>query len=94
MSDLRDIRLIIVRHLDLPQITRAAVMDVLNRLDAQLDSEGFESNDEVKASIAFLNRTIIGDEDDADNAMDEADDDDFVALDFLGGRDNADDTDE
>lgn len=94
MSDLRDIRLIIVRHLDLPQITRAAIMDVMNRLDAQLDAEGFESDTEVKNAIAFLNRTIIGDEDDADNAMDEADEDDLVALDFLGGKDDEDDTDE
>jgi hypothetical protein len=65
MSALRDVRLLIARHLDLPQNIRAGILDVLNLLDADLDVQGYQdSTGAVTDALLRLDRMILGDEDD------------------------------
>jgi hypothetical protein len=68
MSALRDVRLLIARHLDLPQNVRAGILDVLNLLDADLDVQGYQdSTGAVTEAIQRLDRIILGDDDDIED---------------------------
>lgn len=95
MSAIRDVRLLIARHLDLSTPVRTCVLDVLNILDASLDSEGYEAPAELHAALRRLDYAIINDEpadDDLpiDNEEEEDDDDDLVDMDFFDEDDDDD----
>ena len=59
MSCLREIRLIIAQNLDLPNPTRAAVIEVLTALDVSLDTEGYEPPSEVVEAIDKIYKSIL-----------------------------------
>lgn len=63
MSAIRDIRLLVARHLDQPPQVRSAILRVLLTLDLCLDSNGFENPPEVEAALAALERAILGADD-------------------------------
>jgi hypothetical protein len=95
VSAIRDVRLLIARHLDLSTPVRTCVLDVLNILDASLDSEGYEAPAELHAALRRLDYAIINDEpadDDLpiDNEEEEDDDDDLVDMDFFDEDDDDD----
>ena len=99
MSAIRDVRLLIARHLDLSTPVRTCILDVLNILDASLDSEGYEAPAELHAALRRLDYAIINDEpadDDLpiDNEEEEDDDDDLVDMDFFDDDDDDDDEDD
>ncbi len=99
MSAIRDVRLLIARHLDLSTPVRTCILDVLNILDASLDSEGYEAPAELHAALRRLDYAIINDEpadDDLtiDNEEEEDDDDDLVDMDFFDDDDDDDEDDD
>ena len=96
MSAIRDVRLLIARHLDLPSPVKSCILDVMNILDASLDAEGYEAPPELHAALRRLDRAIIeGDDPDADLPFevddDDDDDDDFVDLDDIASLEDEDD---
>ncbi len=95
MSAIRDVRLLIARHLDLSTPVRTCILDVLNILDASLDSEGYEAPAELHAALRRLDYAIINDEPaDDDLPIDneeEDEDDDLVDMDFFDDEDEDDD---
>jgi hypothetical protein len=99
VSAIRDVRLLIARHLDLSTPVRTCILDVLNILDASLDSEGYEAPAELHAALRRLDYAIINDEpadDDLpiDNEEEEDDDDDLVDMDFFDDDDDDDEDDD
>ena len=60
MSALRDIRLLVARHLDQPSSVKQAVLRVLLSLDLSLDANGYENPPEVESSLEALERAVIG----------------------------------
>ena len=74
MSELRDVRLLIVQRLDATRDVKAAIIDVMNILDAELDINGFEAGDDLRAAMRRLERAIIND----DGAPVQDEDDDFI----------------
>lgn len=92
MSAIRDVRLLIARHLNLEPNVNAAVLDVLNILDASLDAEGYEPPKELVDALTKLDYVIVYGEvpanldddddeeedyfDDSDVEFDDDDDDD------------------
>lgn len=99
MSAIRDVRLLIARHLDLPIAVKSCILDVMNILDASLDAEGYEAPPELHAALRRLDRAILeGDDPDADLPFDEEDDDeeddDFVDLEDIETLDDDDDDDD
>lgn len=95
MSCIRDVRLLIARHLDLPSDIRAAVLNVLNVTDAALDTEGWQEGDDVKAALraldaAILNMNEVIEDDDDDDPLD---DDDLIDIDDIDISDDEDDDD-
>ena len=74
MSELRDVRLLIAQRLDATRDVKAAIIDVMNILDAELDINGFEAGDDLRAAMRRLERAIIND--DGNPVQDE--DDDFI----------------
>ena len=96
MSILRDIRLLIARHLDLPAPTRAAIVEVLNLLDSSLDNEGYEPTKEIEAAIKKLERTILEETGEVDLPEEEEeieDDEEYIDLDDIEFEDEEDDDD-
>lgn len=91
MSAIRDVRLLVARHLDQPASVKSAVLRVLMTLDLCLDANGFENPEEVEIALASLERAIISS--DLDSLEDEMDlppahgdalaSDDLVDLDDL-----------
>jgi ABC-type Na+ efflux pump permease subunit len=63
MSALRDIRLLIARHLDLAPNIKAGILDVMNLIDTSLDAEGYEAPEEVVSALRRLDHLIIFGED-------------------------------
>jgi hypothetical protein len=97
MSALRDIRLLIARHLDLPTELRASILNVLNVLDNALDAEGWQEGDDVKAALRQLDASIVG-VSEADEKDDEDDpfayrEDDLIDIDDIDILDEDDDED-
>jgi len=96
MSCIRDVRLLIARHLDLPTDIRAAVLNVLNVTDAALDTEGWQEGDDVKAALRTLDSAILNmnevieDDDEGDDPLD---DDDLIDIDDIDILDDEDDDD-
>lgn len=74
MSALRDVRLLIARHLDLPTNQRAGILDVLNLVDAELDAQGFQGSQAIDDALARLDHIILNDD---DLPEDEVEDDDI-----------------
>ena len=74
MSELRDVRLLIAQRLDATRDVKAAIIDVMNILDAELDINGFEAGDDLRAAMRRLERAIIND----DGAPVQDEDDDFI----------------
>lgn len=85
MSCIRDVRLLIARHLDLPSDIRAAVLNVLNVTDSALDAEGWQEGEDIKAALRMLDAAILDIEvtDDEDDGDDPLDDDDLVDIDDI-----------
>ena len=98
MSAIRDVRLLIARHLDLPVSVKSCILDVMNILDASLDAEGYEAPPELHAALRRLDRTILeGDDANEDLPVDDEDDDkddEFVDLDDIETLDDDDDDDD
>ena len=63
MSALRDVRLLIARHLELPTNQRAGILDVLNLVDAELDAQGFQGSQAIDDALARLDHIILNDDD-------------------------------
>lgn len=96
MSVLRDVRLLIARHLDLPVPTRAAIVEILNLLDSSLDNEGYEPTPEILAAIKKLERTILeetGEVELTEEEEEDTDDEEFIDLDDIEFDDEDDDDD-
>lgn len=74
MSELRDVRLLIAQRLDATRDVKAAIIDVMNILDAELDINGFEAGGDLRAAMHRLERAIIND----DGAPVQDEDDDFI----------------
>lgn len=74
MSELRDVRLLIAQRLDATRDVKAAIIDVMNILDAELDINGFEAGDDLRNAMRRLERAIIND----DGAPVQDEDDDFI----------------
>lgn len=85
MSVLRDIRLLIAKHLDLPVTVRSSVIEVLNSLDVSLDTEGYEPPQEVLDALKKLDKAIIEDDPDPDEEYEEDDEyeDEYIGLDDI-----------
>ena len=84
MSCIRDIRLLIARHLDLPTNIRTAVLNVLNVTDSALDAEGWQEGDDVKEALKLLDAAILGLEySEAVEGDEEEDDDDLIDIDDI-----------
>ena len=99
MSAIRDVRLLIARHLDLEIPVKSCILDVMNILDASLDAEGYEAPPELHAALRRLDRAIIeGDDTDADLPLDDDEeddeDDDFVDLEDIETLEDDDDDDD
>lgn len=98
MSVIRDIRLLIARHLDLPSNTRTAIVDVLNLLDASLDTEGYEPTTEIVEALKKLDQIILSDSDDEQldifDESEEEDTEDYIDLEDIEYEDEEDDDDE
>jgi hypothetical protein len=88
MSAIRDVRLLIARHLDLPSAIRSAVLNVLNVLDSALEVEGWEESDEVKSALRMLDHAVLDMDD-----VDEMDEEGLVDIDDINTLDE-DDEDE
>ena len=99
MSVIRDVRLLVARHLDLSTPIRTSILDVMNILDASLDSEGYEPPGELLAALRRLDYAIIHDEPAEDelplDSEDEEDEeeDDLVDMDFFDEDEEEDDDD-
>lgn len=96
MSVLRDIRLLIARHLDLPAPTRASIVEILNLLDSSLDNEGYEPTKEIEAAIRKLERTILeetGEIELPEEEAEEIDEEEYIDLDDIEFEDEEDDDD-
>lgn len=73
MSSLRELRLLVARHLDQPPNVKRAVLDFLNVFDLTLDSEGFEDGELILHALKRLENALI----DSDaNELDSLDTDD------------------
>lgn len=86
MSAIRDVRLLIARHLDLPSTVRAAVLNTLNVLDNALDAEGWQEGDDVKKALRELDHAILEMDDmeeDTEDFETEAASDDLVDIDDI-----------
>jgi len=89
MSELRDVRLLIAQRLDATRDVKAAIIDVMNILDAELDINGFEAGDDLRAAMRRLERAIINDDgnpvqDDDDDFLDEDEnEDELVDIDEI-----------
>ena len=99
MSAIRDVRLLIARHLDIEIPVKSCILDVMNILDASLDAEGYEAPPELHAALRRLDRAIIeGDDTDADLPFDDDEeddeDDDFVDLEDIETLEDDDDDDD
>jgi hypothetical protein len=93
MSALRDIRLLIARHLDLPTELRASILNVLNVLDNALDAEGWQEGDDVKAALRQLDASIVGSSDVQEEEEDIFDDEELIDIDDIDILDEEDDED-
>jgi ABC-type Zn uptake system ZnuABC Zn-binding protein ZnuA len=93
MSALRDIRLLVARHLELQPNAKAAILDVMNILDASLDAEGYEPPAELTTALRRLDHIIVfGDDFEEVNEEDAlADDDNLVDLNDIFGHEEEDD---
>lgn len=100
MSCLREIRLIIAQNLDLPNPTRAAVIEVLTALDVSLDTEGYEPPSEVVEAIDKIYKSILestdiyADEDTAEEEEEEEENEYIELDDIIYDEDEDDDEDE
>ena len=97
MSAIRDVRLLIARHLDLPTTVRAAVLNTLNVLDAALDAEGWQEGDDVKKALRELDHAVLEMDDMAEDTEDfesEVSSDDLIDIDDIEIIDEDDDEDE
>ncbi len=98
MSVIRDIRLLIARHLDLPSNTRAAIIDVLNLLDTSLDTEGYEPTQELVEALKKLDQIILSDSEEQidlfEEEEEEEDSEDYIDLEDIEYEDEEDDDDE
>lgn len=83
MSALRDVRLLIARHLDLPTNIRAAVLNVLNVTDAALDAEGWQEGDDIKAALRALDAAVLDTAEVDDEEEENDDDDDLIDIDDI-----------
>lgn len=86
MSAIRDVRLLIARHLDLPTTLRAAVLNTLNVLDNALDAEGWQEGDDVKKALRQLDHAVLEMDDmevDTDEFERETSSDDLVDIDDI-----------
>ena len=88
MSCLREIRLIIAQNLDLPNPTRAAVIEVLTALDVSLDTEGYEPPSEVVEAIdkiykSILESTDIYADEDTTEEEEEEEENEYIELDDI-----------
>jgi hypothetical protein len=95
MSALRDIRLLIARHLDLPTELRASILNVLNVLDNALDAEGWQEGDDVKAALRQLDASIVGssETDEHNDEDDPFNDEELIDIDDIDILDEEDDDD-
>lgn len=87
MSELRDVRLLIAQRLDATRDVKAAIIDVMNILDAELDINGFEAGDDLRNAMRRLERAIINDDgnpvqDEDDDFIDEDEDEDEEFIDI------------
>lgn len=96
MSVLRDIRLLIAKHLDLPVTVRSSVIEVLNSLDTSLDTEGYEPPQEVLDALKKLDKAILEDDPDEDYEEEEDDEyeDEYIGLDDIEYEEEDDEDDE
>ena len=97
MSCIRDVRLLIARHLDLPTNIRAAVLNVLNVTDYALDAEGWQEGDDIKAALRSLDAAILdmSDDDEVEETEDDTpDDDDLIDIDDIEILDDEEEEDE
>ena len=97
MSALREVRLLIARHLELPVNTKASVLDVMNILDASLDAEGYEAPPEVFAALKRLEHAIIFGDDDLPEEIaleDALDSEDLVDIEIFNEEEDEEDDDE
>lgn len=86
MSAIRDVRLLIARHLDLPTTLRAAVLNTLNVLDTALDAEGWQEGDDVKKALRELDHAVLEMDDMAEDTEDfesEVSSDDLIDIDDI-----------
>lgn len=95
MSVLRDVRLLIARHLDLPIPIRASIVEVLNLLDSSLDTEGYEPTPEIEAALKKLERAVLDDATDIElsEEEEEEEEEEFISLDDIEFEDEDDDDD-
>lgn len=99
MSAIRDVRLLIARHLDLSTPIKGCILDVLNILDASLDAEGYEAPPELLAALRRLDRTILEDDlNEEDDLLEEEEDDeeeeDLVDLEDIENMEDDEDDDD
>jgi hypothetical protein len=99
MSCLREIRLIIAQNLDLPNPTRAAVIQVLTALDVSLDIEGYEPPSEVVEAIdkiykSILESTDIYADEDTTEEEEEEEENEYIELDDIVYDEDEDDDDD
>lgn len=97
MSVLRDVRLLIARHLDLPIPIRASIVEVLNLLDSSLDNEGYEPTKEIEVALQKLERLILDDATDVDLPEEdtaEDDEDEYIDLDDIEFEEDEEDDDD
>jgi len=99
MSCLREIRLIIAQNLDLPNPTRAAVIEVLTALDVSLDTEGYEPPSEVVEAIdkiykSILESTDIYADEDTTEEEEEEEENEYIELDDIVYDEDEDDDDD
>jgi hypothetical protein len=99
MSCLREIRLIIAQNLDLPNPTRAAVIEVLTALDVSLDTEGYEPPSEVVEAIDKIYKSILESidiyaDEDTTEEEEEEEENEYIELDDIVYDEDEDDDDD
>jgi hypothetical protein len=90
MSALRDVRLLIARHLDLPTEVRASILNVLNVLDNALDAEGWQEGPDVNNALRALDAAILG----MEMTEEEDDEEELIDIDDIEVLDESEDEDD
>jgi len=71
MSELINVKGIILSHMEAPAPLKSAVLDVLNAIDNDLDEQGYECSSDVDTAIEALDKVLadVAEEEEAEDSV-------------------------